>query len=360
MKKIIHFHPNGKYSNKFILPLQHFESCLGYRSIIINDKNAANKTSQVDYVIKKNNFFKFPLIFITLILFIYRSKPDIIICHNSTVSWFPILVSRLLFVKNIIYFNHGIPYLGYQGVLRLILYVFEKFNCLLATKIITVSKAMKSELENITKKSVSLIHNGSASGIDLKQFIKSKRNILKLKEQYNIYPNNKIILFVGRPNRRKGFYDIMEIWRKYFVFRSDYTLVLLGISERDVKKLYKKIPNNIMAMSFVENPEPFFMMADYLFMNSYHEGLNYSVLESMLSKTIVISNKFLGVSELIIDNFNGFLVKNNNHRSFFNTVILCEESKVLKNKIIKNGFFSLKKYDRKYFLKNYRFFLESL
>ena len=128
----------------------------------------------------------------------------------------------------------------------------------------------------------------------------------------------------------------------------------------DVKKLYKKIPNNIMAMSFVENPEPFFMMADYLFMNSYHEGLNYSVLESMLSKTIVISNKFLGVSELIIDNFNGFLVKNNNHRSFFNTVILCEESKVLKNKIIKNGFFSLKKYDRKYFLKNYRFFLESL
>ena len=142
----------------------------------------------------------------------------------------------MLFVKNIIYFNHGIPYLGYQGVLRLILYVFEKFNCLLATKIITVSKAMKSELENITKKSVSLIHNGSASGIDLKQFIKSKRNILKLKEQYNIYPNNKIILFVGRPNRRKGFYDIMEIWRKYFVFRSDYTLVLLGISERRCKK----------------------------------------------------------------------------------------------------------------------------
>jgi hypothetical protein len=34
-------------------------------------------------------------------------------------------------------------------------------------------------------------------------------------------------------------------------------------------------------------------------MNSYHEGLNYSVLVAILSKTIVISNNIFGASEKI-------------------------------------------------------------
>ena len=91
----------------------------------------------------------------------------------------------------------------------------------------------------------------------------------------------------GRANQRKGFYDIIEIWKKYFECRPDYTLLLLGVDKGDVLKLYKKIPYNVKAMSFVYNPTNFFIMADYLFMTSYHEGLNYSVLESIVYNKIV-------------------------------------------------------------------------
>jgi glycosyltransferase involved in cell wall biosynthesis len=267
------------------------------------------------------------------------------------------LASRFLFVKNIIYFNHGIPYLGYKGITKFILYLIEKMNCLLATKIITVSHAMKIELEKITKIDVLLIYNGSASGIDLKQFKKFENNKSIIKIKYNISQKNKIILFVGRPNRRKGFHDIIEIWKKYFEFRSDYTLLLLGITEKDVLKLYKEIPNNLKAIPFTYKPEFFFIIADYLFMNSYHEGLNYSVLEAMLSKTIVISNNIFGASEIINNNVNGFLIDNNCHRSFFNTVMLCEESKVLKKRITEKGSNTVKKYNHKAFLKDYEYFL---
>ena len=83
MKKIIHFHPNGNYSKKFINPLSICEKKLGFKSVIVNDIMVSNKNLQIDYIFKKNNFFKFPLNFILLILHIYRLKPDIIFCHNS-------------------------------------------------------------------------------------------------------------------------------------------------------------------------------------------------------------------------------------------------------------------------------------
>ena len=52
-------------------------------------------------------------------------------------------------------------------------------------------------------------------------------------------------------------------------------------------------------MSFVQDPENFFVIADYLFLTSYHEELNYSILEALVTKTLVISNDIEGVSEII-------------------------------------------------------------
>jgi hypothetical protein len=37
-------------------------------------------------------------------------------------------------------------------------------------------------------------------------------------------------------------------------------------------------------MSFVQDPENFFVIADYLFVTSYHESLNYSILEALATK----------------------------------------------------------------------------
>ena len=363
MKKIIHFHPNGKYSAKFINPLNVYEKKLGFKSIIVNDLLTSNKNLQIDYVLKKNNFFIFPFYFILLILHIFRLKPDIIICHNTTSAWAPMLASRFIFIKNIIYFNHGLPFLGYKGLTKFILHSIEKINCLLSNNIITVSNIMKTELEKITKKKVNVIYNGSASGVDLNKFkiYKTSKNyssILKIK--YKIDQKNKIILFVGRANHRKGFYDVIEIWKKYFEFKSDYTLILLGVDKKDVLKLYKKIPDNIKAMSFVYNPTNFFIMADYLFMTSYHEGLNYSILESIAYNTIVISNNILGVSDIIQNNVNGFLVENNDHQSFSNIVNSCEGSNRLKKRILTSSSNDIKKYDRIEFLKFYKCFLEKL
>ena len=82
-------------------------------------------------------------------------------------------------------------------------------------------------------------------------------------------------------------------------------------------------------MGFVVDSGPYYQLADYLFMTSHHEGLSYTVLESFKYRTLVISNKIDGVSELVQHKFNGFLVKNNNKHEFLNFVKLLSILQVI-------------------------------
>ena len=358
--KIIHIHPNGKYSHKFVNPLREEEIQNGFSSLLVNSVEAREEDYNINYDISKNNIFKLPFNILILFKLIYEIKPDTVFCHNSTSAMFPLLISRLLRVKNIIYFNHGIPFIAYNGSLRFILYTLEKINCLLCNKVITVSRAMKKILSEITPKEISLISNGSACGVDINGFVKLNEDTRFLRTKNNFRANDKIILFVGRANKRKGFYDIIQIWNKYFHMNPNVKLILLGIKKSDLLKFYDQIPNNVFPLSYVENPEKYFIISDYLFVTSYHEGLNYSVLEAMLFKTIVISNNIVGVSEIIRNKINGFLINNNNHEGFFKNFIQCENDLSFKKIVLKNAFQEVQKYDRQTFLLEYVKYLRKL
>ena len=357
MKRIIHFHPNWIYADKFINPLIKAEEEIGYDSKLVTAKNNPIKNLQIDFQILKIPY-KFPIIIFKLVKLLYVNRPYIVFCHNTTSALLPLIISRILFIKNIIYFNHGVPFIGYQGFLRFFLQRLEKINCALSTDIITVSNEMKSILGNITKKKIDIINNGSACGIDLEKNKDEKFNIIKLKKKLNFGLKDKIFLFIGRPNKRKGFDDVIEIWEKKFNLNKNFKLILLGVDSLDFKKMKKSIPKNVFPLSFVKNIDEFHFIADYFFMTSHHEGLNYSVLESFFFKTIVLSNKIPGVSELVIDRKSGFLIDKNCAKNYYDLVNECEKNINLKRKILKNASKVVTKYDRKKFMKNYKKFLE--
>jgi glycosyltransferase involved in cell wall biosynthesis len=360
MKIILHIHPNGRYAQKFIEPLREVERGFGYLSLMVNALYSKPTDDKINLSLSKSNFLKLPFNIIIFFLYIYRIKPDIIIAHNSTFASLPLFICKLLRVKKRIYFNHGIPFIAYSGILKKILYLFEKINCLFSTEIITVSQAMKKILLEISSKKISIISNGSSCGIDLDDPAYLKEDKRSLRNNMGFRSNDKIILFVGRPNKRKGFYDIIKVWNKYFILNPNFKLILLGISKSDILKFYDKIPNNIFPMTFITNPEKIFLISDYLLVTSYHEGLNYSVIEAMISNTVVISNNIMGVSEIIENNTNGFLVDNNNHEEFFKNIMKCEKCVSLRNSILQNCLMSVQKYDRKVFLKEYLAYLSKL
>ena len=359
MKKILHFHPNAFYAKKFVKPLNHAERKYGFLSNLATETNNGLNDYLIKFSITFNPvslFFRF----LKLLFFLYKKKPDIIIAHNSTSSILPLFVSRLLNVKNIIYFNHGLPYVGYVGPLRFFLETLEKINCILAHKIITVSGDMKQKFNQLTKKKVFIIHNGSACGLVTKKKTPNTNLLEKLKKRINFNTNDKIILFVGRPNKRKGFFDILEIWDNFFKNKSNYKLILLGISQKDILKTKQRITKNVFPMGLIAQPEPYFYLADYLFMTSHHEGLSYSVLEAFLNRTFVISNKIDGVSELVIHNYNGYLIEKNNKYEYFKKLKHSENNIKIKKQMLDRSLKITAKYDRKFFLPSYISFLKEL
>jgi glycosyltransferase involved in cell wall biosynthesis len=356
MKKIIHFHPNGKYADKFVLPLQKYEKKIGYSSILVTVKPSQQHHHKINFSLIQNPLILF-LNLIHLIYFIRKNKPNIIVAHNSMSSFIPLMLSRLLSIKKIIYFNHGVPSVGYSGFLKYLLKFIEKVNCIFATDIITVSNDMKKLLKLVTTKPIKIIFNGSAAGL----VIKEKKYKKSIKENFEKYINYKvgdiIILYVGRPNKRKGFFDLVDIWDRDFAHRPNYKLILLGIDKSKAKLFSNKMNRNIFPMSFVDDSELYFQYSNYLFLTSHHEGLSYSVLEAFRSKTMVLSNNITGVREIVENGVNGFLIDRYCKSDYYKIVKKCEKNKLLKTTLLDAAYKNIHKYDREIFLENYRKFI---
>jgi glycosyltransferase involved in cell wall biosynthesis len=255
-------------------------------------------------------------------------------------------MGRLFNTKHIIYFNHGVPFLGYQGFTKLILYIIEKVNLLLTDEILTVSNNMRFCLKKLTQKKVSIIYNGSASGINLFEINKIKKRFPKRKKgEFNIG-------YIGRPNKRKGYNFTIELWKQYFANKKEYKLFIYGspkIKESRIK--------NIFPMGFKNNMYESYSHLDCVILPSLHEGLSYTAIESCAFYCPVIANNIPGIQEIIKNKKNGFLINQPTLEKYASSIILtkniiCDN---FPNKDLCDDI--ARKYDRKKFLKYYSIFL---
>ena len=102
--------------NIFVKPLIDFEKSVGHESQLISfNRNSLNQNIFFDLRLTSPRMlidaFRF-------LVFLKKQKPDMIFCHNSAQALIPLIISKIIKVKKIIYFNHGITYLGYSGLLR--------------------------------------------------------------------------------------------------------------------------------------------------------------------------------------------------------------------------------------------------
>ena len=312
MANIIHFHPSFKMANRFVKPLIMQEQRLGNKSkLVVSEETTMN--SEALYFNFKINFYNlifFPIRIIQFYFFIKKLKPSAVFVHNSTASLLPLLVSKLLKIKHRIYYNHGVPYVSYRGILRYLLFFLEYLNCKFSTNLITVSNEMKNILSKFNNGEISIINFGSACGIDLKSFKKNNNKIKILKNEKNFKPNDFLVLYVGRPHERKGFKISIELWKKFFK-KNNEKLLMCGCNSEDIKKIYGKVPQNIIPMGFVKDIEKIYQISDMLILPSMHEGFPYAILEAMASNCVVVANDVWGIKSLIKNGNNGFLIVKN-------------------------------------------------
>lgn len=147
------------------------------------------------------------------------------------------------------------------------------------------------------------------------------KNVEQINNPTSFYPehssklNNKVVLNVGRLTKQKGQDMLIEAWSK--VKKNDWKLIIVGDGELKEELLSKILQLGLQNTVEIKSPTAYiqelYLSSDIFVLSSRWEGLPMVLIEAMACGLPCVSfDCETGPRQLIIDNYNGYLVEANN------------------------------------------------
>ncbi|PAX60062.1 glycosyltransferase family 4 protein [Brunnivagina elsteri] len=269
-----------------------------------------------------------------------ESKPKILHAHQSRASVIPLLAAYLEKIPVRIYHNHGLPYLGYQGILRWLLRSLEILNIRLATHVLLVSNSNLevAQVDGLLPKSKgAVIANGSAVGINLNDFEFSTDFVKKAKEKFGVSKANFVLAYVGRPVKRKGFHLLLKAWEKSGLGLKNNYLLIAGCTDAECDNVLGRNVVGVKGLGYLKDLREFYAACDALTLPSKHEGFPYSLLEAAAAGKPLIGTDIPGVRCAIVHNQTGLLVPFDDEEALANAIIQLASDPLLRLRLGQNA-----------------------
>lgn len=226
-------------------------------------------------------------------------SPDIIHLHSSKAGFLGRFASNGKKYKTL-YNPHGFSFLmqNCSHFKRKVYWLIEKIGALRKCTIVGCSKGEYEEALKLTSNSI-CINNG----IDLEKIDKEIKNLPKKEIDFN----NLKICTVGRIGYQKN----PKLFNK--IAESFTNIKFTWIGDGELKDELKS--TNIEVTGWIERKDVLKMLNDndVFILTSLWEGLPISLLEAMYMKKLCIVTDCIG-SKDVINNNNGFIIKNNNYK----------------------------------------------
>lgn len=235
------------------------------------------------------------IVIIRLLYFKYKIKPDIVHLHSSKIG----VLGRLVFNKNkIIYTVHGFDTIRIAN--KKFLFLERKLKNR-ASNIVGVSKYDEKNLINsrITE-NVSSIYNGIVDNatafnkISYDDYIVNRMENLKKRYAF-------IVCCIARDDAPKKIDLFFEIARKI----PNIAFIWIGN-----EKKYSDLSENVFLFGKVLSASIYLKFADLFILPSNYEGLPISIIEAMSFSLPIVASNVGGISELVKDDKNGYVVDN--------------------------------------------------
>lgn len=150
------------------------------------------------------------------------------------------------------------------------------------------------------------------NGVDTKRFEPQARlqRRLAARADFDLSPETFVLLLIGNDWRKKGLQTLIEALDKC----RDLKIQLLVVGRDDVKPFEATIqrlgiPDRVRFLSPSEDVMQFYAAADAYAGPSLEDAYGLPVIEAMASGLPVIASRNAGVSEVITDGLNGFLLR---------------------------------------------------
>ena len=291
---------------------------------------------------QRARFIRVIFFWLKILFLLKKIKPDIIHAQNIGMGVPGFLSKKLRSCSKK-------PYIVWcQGSDIYLDWRFKEFISKLVLKnadaVIALTEDMKMEIQKICDKEIYVIPNG----IDLKRFENLSRE--GVRRRLKITGEQKIIMFVGTLRSVKGLKYLIQAMDIIKQKDAEVKLMLVGDGEerQDLEKLVKELDleDRVIFVGKVFNEKvPEYMAASDVFvLPSLSESFGIVNLEAMASGLPIVATKVGGLSEIVKDGENGFLVEPKNPEQIAKKVLLILENDKLRKKISKNNKEEVKKY----------------
>lgn len=227
----------------------------------------------------------------------------------NTLSYLKLKRLAILHKPDIIHTNVGVVNVGYKVAKKLniphIYHLREYQDLDFGMKIMPSKQSFFKQLKrdnnynicitNGIQKHFNLIEHSSSKVIYNPCFSKSSVSFDRNKEKY--------FLFVGRLDKKKGVYDVLEAFAKFYVKNRDYKLLLAGVPSdgnmdvllKEAKKLGIEAAVDFLGM----RNDVFDLMrkATLTIMASISEGFGLVTTEAMMNGCLVVGRDLAGTKE---------------------------------------------------------------
>ena len=275
--------------------------------------------------------------------FLYRlfrkEKPWCVHANTPKGSLLAMIAAWFACVPHRVYTVTGLRYQGAHGMLRTILKTMERLSCLFATNVIPEGKGVLQCLkrDNITKKSLQVIHYGNINGKDTEffsrdntiqtaslkladkqihlRYLSEKEARSLVRSELGFSNNDFIFVFIGRLVNDKGLGELADAIRKLENENLEIKLLLIGEIDGEDDALAKDKLNYLMQSKNVKyigvqsDIRPYLMASDVLVFPSYREGFPNVPLEAGALGLPAIVTNINGSNEIIEDGVNGKIIQ---------------------------------------------------
>ncbi|HER24672.1 MAG TPA: glycosyltransferase family 1 protein [Candidatus Atribacteria bacterium] len=270
----------------------------------------------------KLNFWYDPIVLIKLIQLMRKNHYDIVHTHTTKAGILGRIAARIAGVSIIVHGLHGSTFEAFNsGLLNRLLFLFERLTGGFTDAYISVSRVLS---EKYIEKGIGKKENYHTvySGMHLEKFygVREKIDYRKKRRELGISLDDFVIGNVARLETRKGhqflldvFKNITEKEKKEEGKEDQAKLLIIGEGNKReyledyVKKL--NLESKVIFTGYRKDVEELMAVMDIFALTSLREGLPRVIVQAAAVGIPSIAFNVDGVSEVIKDNYNGFLVE---------------------------------------------------
>ncbi|UQB43362.1 glycosyltransferase family 4 protein [Thiomicrospira microaerophila] len=173
----------------------------------------------------------------------------------------------------------------------------SQFDFLIAEKVLNPSKG-------------EVLGEGSICGVNLERFKFNEEARAAFRAQIGLSDEAKVLLFLGRLNKDKGIFDLVEAFNLIVNEIDNLHLVLVGPDEQLIEQSLsssEKLHPKIHFIGGTSEPEKWLSVGDVFCLPSYREGFGSSVIEAAAVGLPAITSRIYGLTDAVVEGQTGLM-----------------------------------------------------